>query len=110
MNLTVTPGAQQRLETLVGERATSPDQAIRLFAQAGGCACSGPRFGMGLDEAGDGDAVVKVGGLTFLIDAASATALEGASIDYVEGVMQTGFSIDAPNAQSGDGACGCGGH
>ena len=33
---------------------------------------------------------------------------EDASIDYVEDVMQQGFSINAPNAQAGGGGCACG--
>ncbi len=109
MNLTVTDIAQNRLGDLIGARATSTEQAIRIFTAAGGCGCSGPRFGMGLDEASDGDAVVKIGELTFVVDAESAPQLEDASIDYVEDVMQQGFAINAPNAAAG-GACGCGGH
>ena len=108
MNLTVTDEAQTRLSNLIGERAASPDQAIRIFAAAGGCGCSGPRFGMGIDEVAETDAVVKVGMLTFVVDAESAGSLEDASIDYVDGVMQQGFSITAPNAATG-GGCGCGG-
>ncbi len=110
MNLTVTEVAQSRLGDLIGARATSTEQAIRIFtAGAGGCGCSGPRFGMGLDEASDGDAVVKIGDLTFVVDAESASSLEDASIDYVEDVMQQGFAISAPNAVSAGGGCACGG-
>ena len=58
MNLIVTDEAQTRLSTLIGERAASPDQAIRIFTAAGGCGCSGPRFGMGIDEVAETDAVV----------------------------------------------------
>ncbi len=111
MNLTVTDIAQTRLGDLIGARATSTEQAIRIFTAAGGCGCSGPRFGMGLDEASDNDAVVKIGELTFIVDAESAPQLEDASIDYVEDVMQQGFSISAPNAAAAEGGgCGCGGH
>ena len=109
MNINVTDIAQTRLNDLIGARATSTEQAIRIFTAASGCGCSGPRFGMGLDEASDGDAVVKIGALTFVVDAESAPQLEDASIDYVEDVMQQGFSITAPNAASGGGGCGCGG-
>ena len=108
MNLIVTDEAQTRLSTLIGERAASPDQAIRIFTAAGGCGCSGPRFGMGLDEVSEQDAVVKVGVLTFVVDPESADSLEDASIDYIEDVMQQGFSITAPNAVSAGGGCGCG--
>jgi iron-sulfur cluster assembly accessory protein len=111
MNLTVTDVAQQRLSTLIDEH-DSGAQAIRVFAQAGGCGCSGPSFGMGLDDPQATDAVIEFGTLKFIADPTAAQALEGASIDYVEDVMQQGFSIEAPNAAEilgGGGACGCGG-
>ena len=108
MNLTVTDNAQQRLSDLIGERIEG-EQGIRIFVQGGGCGCSGPQFGMGIDDATEDDAVVTVGTLKFLVDPSSASSLEDASIDYVEDVMQQGFSIEAPNVQAqGGGACGCG--
>ncbi|MEX2446520.1 MAG: iron-sulfur cluster assembly accessory protein [Dehalococcoidia bacterium] len=111
MNLIVTDIAQTRLTDLLGDRVATEEQGIRIFAQSGGgCACSGPRFGMGLDALGEQDSVFKVGELTFIVDPDSAPVLEDASIDYVEDVMQQGFSITAPNAAAaGGGACGCGG-
>lgn len=111
MNLTVTDVAQQRLSTLITEH-DSDAQAIRVFAQSGGCGCSGPAFGMGLDDPQATDAVVEFGTLKFIADPTAAQALDGASIDYIEDVMQQGFSIEAPNAAEilgGGGACGCGG-
>ena len=111
MDLTVTELAQQRLSALMQEQDVTA-QAIRVFAQAGGCGCSGPQFGMGLDEPQATDSIVEFGGLKFIADPTSAQALEGASIDYVDDVMQQGFSIEAPKAaelMGGGGACGCGG-
>lgn len=127
MNLTVTSIAQERLATLIGEREA--DQGIRVFMQSSGggcgggggaCGCGGgaPRFGMGLDTATPDDAVITVGTLRFLVDPASALTLNEASIDYVEDVMQQGFSITAPNAMGapaagdscGAGGCACGDH
>jgi iron-sulfur cluster assembly accessory protein len=110
MNLTVTDLAQERLSTLLADRETSAEQAIRIFAQGGGCACSGPQFGMGLDKASGEDQVVQVGPLMFIVDPQSAPVLEGASIDYVDDVMSSGFAIEAPNAEASGGSCGCGGH
>ncbi len=108
MNLTITDLAQQRLDTLVGEQMREQGKAIRVFMQQGGCGCSGPRFGMGLDDAAAEDAIVEFGTLKFIVDPMSATQLEDASIDYIQDVMQEGFQITAPNAQGG-GSCGCGG-
>ncbi len=110
MQLTVTDIAQQRLNSLIGEQAAETGKAIRVFIAQGGCNCSGPRFGMGLDDAQDEDTVLEFGTLKFVVDAVSAPVLEDASIDYVEDVMQQGFQITAPNAATGGGSCGCGGH
>ena len=116
MNLTVTDGARDQLTTLLAGREQGP-MAIRIFSQeGGGCACSGPGFGMGLDDASDADQVFEVDTLKIIAEPALALALEGASIDYVNDVMQQGFSIDAPNAAllggggggGGGSACGCG--
>lgn len=108
MNLTITDLAQERLNTLVGEQMREQDKAIRVFMQQGGCGCSGPRFGMGLDDASTEDSILELGTLKFIVDPNSASQLEDASIDYIEDVMQEGFQITAPNAAAG-GACGCGG-
>jgi iron-sulfur cluster assembly accessory protein len=111
MNLTVTEIAQERLSAMLQEN-DAPQQAIRVFAQGGGCGCSGPQFGMGLDDPQATDSLVEFGTLKFIADPEAAEALEGASIDYIEDVMQQGFSIQAPNAaeiMGGGGGCGCGG-
>ena len=113
MNLTVTDLAQEKLSALMEEN-DAPAQAIRVFAQGGGCACSGPQFGMGLDDPQATDSLIEFGTLKFIADPSSAAALEGASIDYIDDVMQQGFSIEAPNAAElmgagGGGGWGCGG-
>ncbi|MCK9485662.1 MAG: iron-sulfur cluster assembly accessory protein [Dehalococcoidia bacterium] len=109
MNLTVTELAQTRLTDLIGEQMQEQQQAIRVFIAQGGCGCSGPRFGMGLDQPSEEDAIVEIGALKFIADPASAPALQDASIDYIDDVMQQGFQITAPNAASEGGGCGCGG-
>ena len=40
-----------------------------------------------------------------MVDPTSAQLLIGATLDYKDGLQQTGFSIDNPNAQR---TCGCG--
>ncbi len=111
MDLTVTDLAQERLSALIAEQDAS-NQAIRVFAQSGGCGCAGPQFGMGLDDPQATDSIIEFSGLKFIADPNAAEALEGASIDFVDDVMQQGFSIQAPNAATvlgAGGACGCGG-
>ena len=40
-----------------------------------------------------------------MVDPSSAQLLEGATLDYKDGLNEAGFSIDNPNAQH---TCGCG--
>ena len=64
------------------------------------------------------DLVVRTEGVSILIDPDSAPLMEGAEIDYMDGLMRSGFVINNPNIQSGGcgegcgcgGACACGGH
>ena len=103
--LTVTESAVSRL-TEISKEKIGEGEGLRLFLSAGGCGCS-VSFGIGIDDQHDGDVVDEHSGLRFLMDAQASSALEGASIDYVEDVMRQGFAIDAPNAPSG-GGCACG--
>jgi iron-sulfur cluster assembly accessory protein len=44
----------------------------------------------------------------FVVDPDSVPYLEGAEIDYSDGLMGKGFTIANPNRTTG--GCGCGGH
>jgi len=68
------------------------------------------------DKVGEDDIVIKTESVDVLIDSDSVPLIEGASIDYVEGLMRSGFVITNPNAPvggcacgGGGGGCGCGG-
>lgn len=109
MALIVTDAAAEQLTALVREHEIAEPQGLRLFARSGGgCACSGPAFGMTIDAAAEDDQVLTISGIRFLIDPLSQDNLEGASIDYIDDVMRKGFTIEAPNAAAG-GGCACGG-
>jgi iron-sulfur cluster assembly accessory protein len=62
------------------------------------------------DKVGDDDIVIETESVNVLIDSESVPLIEGASIDYVEGLMRSGFVISNPNAPAGGGGgCACGG-
>jgi iron-sulfur cluster assembly accessory protein len=68
------------------------------------------------DKVGEDDIVIETDSVNVLIDSDSVPLIEGASIDYVEGLMRSGFVISNPNAPvggcacgGGGGGCGCGG-
>lgn len=106
MSLTVTDNAIAQLQEVIGQQEAVPE-ALRIVISAGGCGCSGPRFGMGFDHRQDGDTVFEFGPIQIVADAETAPQLDGASIDWVDDVMQRGFSIEAPNAVASGGGCGC---
>lgn len=109
MALIVTDSAAAQLGSIVEEHGIEESQGLRLFARSGGCACSGPAFGMTIDKPADEDQVFVISGIRFIIDPLSAPNLDGASIDYVDTMMQQGFTIEAPAALAAAGAgCGCG--
>ncbi len=49
-------------------------------------------------ERASGDIVEEAGGIQVFIDADSAPNLSGATLDFVEGIHQSGFKIDNPNS------------
>ena len=57
-------------------------------------------------EAAENDFVIDTHEIQVLVDADSAPLLDGSTIDYMEGLMRSGFVISNPNFQAG---CGCGG-
>ncbi len=77
---------------------------LRLRVVPGGC--SGFQYYMGFDETLDPDDLVfEANGVKVVVDPQSHLYLDGAEIDYEEGLMGAGFTIRNPHAR---GSCGCG--
>ncbi len=77
---------------------------LRVAVEGGGC--SGFQYALGFDgDPEEGDAVAEFHGLRVIVDPYSSPLLEGASVDYVDGLMGAGFQVDNPNVVA---ACGCG--
>ena len=101
--LVFTDAAARKVRSLLDEEA-NPNQMLRVFVTGGGC--SGFQYGFTFDEAAqDDDTRVQNGGVTLLVDPMSVQYLQGAEIDYKEGVEGAQFVIRNPNASS---TCGCG--
>lgn len=101
--LTVSDVAASRLLAMMQEKQLD-GYALRVFVQGGGC--SGLQYGMIFDdESREGDNEFNAAGLRVLVDRISADYLAGASIDYIDDMMNSGFKIENPNAVS---SCGCG--
>ena len=101
--VTLTPAAAQAVTDLLEKRGLQ-GYALRVFVQGGGC--SGFQYGMALeDNIRDADLSGEFHHVQVVVDEISIDYLRGATIDYVEDVMGSGFKIENPNAVS---ACGCG--
>lgn len=101
--LVFTDTAASKVRQLI-EQEQNDALKLRVYITGGGC--SGFQYGFMFDENEEpGDAVVENGGVTLLVDPMSGAYLEGAEIDYVEGLEGAQFVIRNPNATT---TCGCG--
>ena len=95
-------GARAVLGLLEKRDLSAADYALRVFISGGGC--SGFQYGMALEgEARDTDFTFAHHGVKVVVDEVSMDYLRGATIDYVEDIMGSGFKIENPNAVA---ACG----
>ena len=103
--ITLTESAAQAVKELLTKRELlDQDYALRVFVQGGGC--SGFQYGMALDNRIlSNDMVLDQHGVKMLVDEMSLTYLKGATVDYVDELMGSGFKITNPNAVA---SCGCG--
>ena len=102
----VTETAVAKIGELIAEEG-DPGLALRMAVRPGGC--SGFSYEMFFDgdiAADDTQATFGTdGNVRVVVDPASAQLLEGATLDYKDGLDQSGFAITNPNATR---TCGCG--
>ena len=84
-----------------------PEMILRVAVRPGGC--SGYSYEMFFDSERAADDIEAIygddGSVRVVVDPASAQLLDGASLDYKDGLQGEGFTINNPNAQR---TCGCG--
>lgn len=101
--ITLTETAAAKVGELI--KAEGDDNlALRVAVKPGGC--SGFSYELFFDtDIADDDIRSSYGDVTVVVDPSSAQLLQGATLDYKDGLQGAGFSIDNPNAQR---TCGCG--
>ena len=98
--ITITEAAAEKIKELTPD----PSYALRMRVVGGGC--SGLQYQMGLEDGENAsDKVLNSNGIKVLVDMKSALYLAGAEVDYINGLMESGFKISNPNAKT---TCGCG--
>ena len=102
--ISLTPQAASKIKQLMAEEPDGDADVLRVAIQGGGC--SGFQYGLGFDRGSqEGDLELEQHGVTVVVDPFSAPYLRGATIDFVDGIQESGFKIENPNAVS---SCGCG--
>lgn len=100
--LTLTPSAIQKIKHLM---ARDPQVVLRIVVESGGC--SGFRYQFKTDtQVNAGDRIFTSEGVRCAVDDLSWPFIQGATLDYIETLSASYFTITQnPQAQTG---CGCG--
>ena len=99
----ITDTAADKVKSLITAEG-NPELVLRVAVRPGGCSGLSYEMFFDTDIAAD-DVKAEHGGITVVIDPASAAHLGGASLDFKDGLQGAGFSIQNPNATR---SCGCG--
>ena len=104
--VSITDVARQKILEIMDNQGIRGRGAIRVQIQGRGP--GGWNYGMSLEEDAEpepGDAVQDEGDFKVLVGADTLDNLRGATIDFVDGIQESGFKIENPNAVA---SCGCG--
>ncbi|OOR90432.1 iron-sulfur cluster insertion protein ErpA [Moraxella caviae] len=101
--MTLTDNAANKLAQL---KAAEGNDALMLRVYVTGGGCSGFSYGFDFaEEADEDDATFLNGNAMMVVDSLSYQYLHGSTIDYVEGLEGSRFTVENPNATT---TCGCG--
>src|SRR5947209_17724724 len=105
MTMDVTESAVGEIKKfMAGEEGLPEAAGLRGRVVPGGC--SGFQYSLNIEEdSRQGDFILDAHGVRLFVDMFSAQYLNGVEIDYVTGVMGSGFTFKNPNST---GSCGCG--
>jgi iron-sulfur cluster assembly protein len=100
----LTERAAEKVREIQSSEPAGEAEVLRIAIQGGGC--SGFQYGLGFDRGAlEGDHELELHGVRVVVDPFSAPYLTGATIDWLDGLQESGFKIDNPQATS---SCGCG--
>ena len=101
--ITVSDSAAAKVKSLLEEEGNM-ELALRVAVRPGGC--SGFSYEMFFDtDLSPEDRVEEIKGVKIAVDSQSLNLLDGATLDFKDGLQGAGFSISNPKAQR---TCGCG--
>lgn len=105
MAVNVTEKAVKEIRRVVTEGKYPEQTMLRVGIAAGGC--SGFQYKLDLVNETDAakDEISDQHGMKIVVDKKSALYLDGATVDFYEGLEKRGFTFENPNVVK---SCGCG--
>jgi iron-sulfur cluster assembly accessory protein len=101
--IVITENAKQAVRGFLATGENLEGKALRVAVVPGGCSGFEYRFSFADRQAGD--EIQNCEGFDVVVDPSSLPYLDGAVVDYVDGLQGQGFTVQNPNAS---GSCGCG--
>jgi iron-sulfur cluster assembly accessory protein len=102
--ITLTDNAAVKVKELLAAE-DAEDLALRVAVRPGGCSGFSYEMFFDGDISADDEQASYGESVRVVVDPASAQLLQGATLDYKDGLDQSGFAITNPNAER---TCGCG--
>ena len=100
--------AAREIKTIIEQQELDAEK-VRLRVGVKGGGCSGFSYEMYFDTQVEDDDIVEAfgpdGDVRVLVDPQSAEMIRGATLDFKDGLIGAGFSINNPNVTR---SCGCG--
>ena len=94
--VTITEEAQEKIAELIG-KSENPVKGLRIGAKAASPLKVDFRMAfIGEDQNSDDDRVIEFAEFDVFVDPESQPHVDEATVDYVEGLMGSGFKIDSP--------------
>ncbi|MEX0700556.1 MAG: iron-sulfur cluster assembly accessory protein [Planctomycetales bacterium] len=105
MSLKLSETAAGEVKRIITEKQMPESTVLRVGVAGGGC--SGFQYSLGFDDTVDEsqDHVSEQHGVKIAVNKKSLLYLDGATVDFYEGLEKRGFTFDNPNAVK---SCGCG--
>jgi iron-sulfur cluster assembly accessory protein len=102
--ITLTDTATDKVKELIAQEGEDEELMLRVAVRPGGCSGFSYEMFFDTDRAND-DLISEYSGVKVVVDPSSAQLLDGATLDFSDGLQGAGFAINNPNAQR---TCGCG--
>jgi iron-sulfur cluster assembly accessory protein len=106
-SISVSEVAALKLKEVMSDEGQD-DSYLRIVVMPG--SNGGAQYMLSLEEdVKSTDSIIDASGVGLVVDNDSLSLLDGSEIDYVDGLMKSGFVINNPNFVAESGGCGCGG-